>query len=955
MSFQIELRKLNLKARNKVRVLISLTPKDATNRLNAIRKAASPAELAQIERALSAYANLDDPLIPNLFPASPQTYETFHRLDAILLSDQIELTAIHARSNKDRLLSYFSAVAHLNEIILQKDFVCSAELIGELYVSFGYSHHLLRKAMLIRSLAPEGSTFTSIEDLLAACGSGKNNIVVTSLMHCFQEEQDYLSMKRSIMNLPNRGLSNKFTRDVARFAFHPISNDPKELHDQLQSAAQSSLIDAVVYLSVNKSSFDFGADVVLQELFMALQRSSPDIDQIVGLYGAESADAENLFFKHSSAWLENPQILAYRRFLDNFYDAPEASYIRRTPELISEVSAWAGKAKLNELADAERLTAHRHNALGLLEAHGYLTRSALFNYCLHGSDGAEQIDEKSLVKLMGITRDLNKTISVEHASTLAKCCDSQLSKLILYLLIAKKSKNEKDDHLLRRVLQKIAITKFDADLLKVLDGLHERSKEVGNYAYEVFTEEFIAKLFNLIESTSQITGTRAALHRRMGQITGEKVYFDRARTLLIDHQINKVRNELDDNRIYVDVARFHEWFDNEMLGEMSASLSTLELLNFETDAAANSVLVGYLESCYSTFSSNKIFGIASYLGRRIRHGTFKGHLYSNVVVVERSPKYQSFLEGHHVNSLWNEWKLAYQKKIDAIIRDRLHVVSPTKHDGLLNPNFGHPQKQEMLAVCVRNLCEDFALNKSSQGVKQVVTEYCWRFAEVDLKSFGAYLKSQRKTLVNQDLLNVLKSNAPLERTQLAVEFIRDVAKRIDENLTTMQMWFKKPLNVAPRASLPLLYRAVCAEVKQTFLDINCHIEVSEEQDIELMGGAYHVLYDAIYVVVFNAAKHGLPGGAIIPEFGLAFDPIRNKQTLTVVITSMLTPEQIESEVLDRLKVSSADDIENAQIYENRSGIPKLYQLQLADEKFSFATPACSDRKLRISLNYFLEN
>ena len=118
MSFQIELRKLNLKTRNKVRVLISLSPKDATNRLNAIRKTASPAELAQIERALSAYADLDDPLIPNLFPASPQTYEAFHRLDAILLNDQIELTAIHARTNKDRLLSYFSAATHLNKIIL---------------------------------------------------------------------------------------------------------------------------------------------------------------------------------------------------------------------------------------------------------------------------------------------------------------------------------------------------------------------------------------------------------------------------------------------------------------------------------------------------------------------------------------------------------------------------------------------------------------------------------------------------------------------------------------------------------------------------------------------------------------------------------------------------------------------------------------------------------------------
>lgn len=43
-----------------------------------------------------------------------------------------------------------------------------------------------------------------------------------------------------------------------------------------------------------------------------------------------------------------------------------------------------------------------------------------------------------------------------------------------------------------------------------------------------------------------------------------------------------------------------------------------------TSVGGTDIVIDHLLACYSEFCSNNMFGIASYLGRRIRHGTFKG-------------------------------------------------------------------------------------------------------------------------------------------------------------------------------------------------------------------------------------------------------------------------------------------------------------------------------------------
>lgn len=68
-----------------------------------------------------------------------------------------------------------------------------------------------------------------------------------------------------------------------------------------------------------------------------------------------------------------------------------------------------------------------------------------------------------------------------------------------------------------------------------------------------------------------------------------------------------------------------------------------------------------------------------------------------------------------------------------------------------------------------------------------------------------------------------------------------------------------------KASLGLLFRAVVAEVQSPYPQFEPAVDDSGD-DIELFGGAYHVLYDSFYVAVFNAAKHGKCNGRVDRRF-----------------------------------------------------------------------------------------
>jgi hypothetical protein len=171
----------------------------------------------------------------------------------------------------------------------------------------------------------------------------------------------------------------------------------------------------------------------------------------------------------------------------------------------------------------------------------------------------------------------------------------------------------------------------------------------------------------------------------------------------------------------------------------------------------------------------------------------------------------------------------------------------------------------------------------------------------------------------------------------------------------MYNWFKKPVNVAPKASLSLLYKAVVAEVQTSFPDFNTDTEFDEQGDIELIGGAYHVIYDSMYVIVYNASKHGKPGASIERDFQLITGARDHRKVFQMRFTSAIKDEDSDEYVADRLRIDPNGDFTDAQVSEDRSGIKKLYHLSHCNSNFFIGNISAVDRKVNVELYYVLEH
>ena len=939
-----ELKKLKVSTRNKVRALSSAKDKESVKIFNGIRKKGSVQEIVQSEITIRAILK-DNSVIPETFPIETQTKDNYLRVATLKLSKQLAILDCLVGREYEKLSGFLNDLSELNSSIILGRSVDADNIFKKIIDDYGYSHLLLRKSVLFRSANETRSEI--IEGFLEDCGLRDNNNIVTSLIHCYKESQDFLGMKRSILNNRNNEEWNKYSKDILRIAFHPHAKNKSELSSLILSCLQSSLIDAIVISKVNSRLFDVEKYPNLSLAFDALERASLGADRIVELYESFD-DAEDLFYHQSSAWFENGDVISYRQLQDHFYDAPESYYLDLNEDLVSSIESWVAVDKIGDLISAKDLTKHSICGLKKIEESGLITRSSILNFLIYKAEGACYISESDLLELMGKTSALARTLHVKYAKNLAAGLDSDLARIIIYLLVAKRSRSELDNHKLCSSLQRFVIKNNDRSLLKFFEYLAERNMHVAQYTYEVCNEDFISTLTRLIKSSLMITETRADLHKWMGDVTGDPAYHDRARSLLIDHQINLVRDEIDDNRIYVDTIRFTEWLADEVGQELSSLLLVMEHNN-ELMSGNEPQLISIIERCYSEFNSNRYFGIASYLGRRIRHGTFKGHLYSDVISIEEGSE---FLTSDYINKAkWDNWKKSYEEKIDSIIVDKLHVESSQKKEGFLRPNIRDIKKQEILLACMADMLRDFGENQQINNTYQLIVEYCWRLAEVDLKSINSYLKNRKQQLISFEELAPSRGGLYGYELMLYRDFTRELQKRISEKFSIMYGWFKRPQSISPKASLGLLFKAVVVEVQQTFKKFNPATDFTEDADIELIGGAYHLLYDALYVVVYNAAKHGKVNGYFDHDFRIDYES--SVKALRCKIVSENSDGHSDEYIRSKIQVSPDEDIDNAQTDEGRSGIRKLYNLERYDNSFNIDQIDCVDGNVVIQFSYRL--
>jgi len=780
-------------------------------------------------------------------------------------------------------------------------------------------------------------------------------VTVSSVVHSYSLEQSFLTIKRSILNMSDHGAINRYSRAISRIPVQPFAQSRSDLSGFLSEVERCSLIDAVILANFNRHLFQITAYPAISDIATSLGRLDL-FEKLIATYNFADKESEFTFFKQSSAWLEYEPVRQYRILLDNYYDASREEVDDVPEQLSRNLKAWIGEATtLKNLVGTTPFTQHPYGSLASLELVGFATRSAIFNYWLHTSEGQIGFDKEDLFTLMGLTRDLARTVPIKATRSAAKLAQDQLVKLILLLLLAKRSKNELDGFLLKRLLEEIAIKEHGGSLLELVRFYEASHPYVAEYIYDVATEDFLAKLNSLAPHRADIPEIRASLHEWMADVRQDDHYHQRARAVRIDHQLNRVRNEIDDHRIYVDPSRFSSWFEDEMMIELSGALTSTGTGKKSVSVNCDeTVLALIMRQSYSAFCSNAVFGIASYIGRRIRHGTFHGHLYSSVInTLEKNSKFQPLFDVPEFLGKWTTWKGRYNRSVEEIIGARLHIHSKAKPHGLLQPDVYSPGKLEILSAAVKNISTNFGETKSTADIDQTVIDYCWRLAESDLGAVIKYLRAQQAPLKDLAFLEneVLPAALPTD-ARLADTFQRELELSIDRKLTAMFGWFKRPSIVAPKASVALLFDAIVAEVQDTIPDFKLEANDGSGDNDELVGSVYHLVYDSLAVVVANAAKHGDRSRPARRKFEIVAG---KDKRLIVEFFSSIHPTEDPSTVDAIIEQRKQANFLDANLYQGKSGISKLKLLQHMRNDFWLEQYEVVGSEVHVKLAYALEH
>ena len=933
-NFLSELKTLKIDVRNKVRAIIYSDINESVKVMNSLRRSLSGRELANVERVIRS-SPLSKEMLPELFPESPQLIDSYNRLCNLPIAKNLEKIDFLIDSNYDKLVSFFKSVDRINDSILNKDIKISDFLLKRCIDDFGYNNFMLRKAVFLHIYEEDTPEATEYVNL---CGIRKS--LINSLLYCFEEEQDYLSIKKTAISIDRE--RNEYVRDMLRCTFLPIETDTESLSSMLQSSIQSSLIDSIILLKINSIFLDLNKYKNIISLLGLIKGDRSVFLKLLEFYD-EYEYPETVFFNRSSAWLELDDIASYRLLMDHYYDDKDANYINIDESLINKVSSFVLSEKPEDILNANSIYDICIEFDHFIK-NGLLTKSAIFNFIMSNNKGRFKVSEETFKKLMERTTSLSRFMGVSDLKSLALLSGSVYVEIVVYLLIIKRNEDEFDNFYLRGIIQQEILNNYNGDVVAFVKGFSDGSEAIGNYLYDVFNEGFLSVLSEVVKRSEDVTNLRAKLHHWMGDLSGDNNYYEKANNLLVDHRINLVRDELDDHRIYVDTSKFIQWMQDEMSKDLSTSL-----LLISSDSIENGEfqLKELISKCFEEFYSNNIFGVASYLGRRLRHGTFKGFLYSDTIN-EVEKRYERNINNSDLNQKWEGFKFLFEKEVDKVVKNNLHIKSNSKRDAFLDPNIAGSQKDIVMSLAIKNIRENFDINGSLYNTIVLINECCWRFSEIDMKSSVQKLKDIRGNILGLEFFNQNRKKVPDEIWKL--DFFKDLHNIINEKFSTIYGWFNKPHSVSPKASLGLLYKAVVEEVKDTYSDFKVDTDFYKEDDIEMMGGAYHNIYDALYVIIFNAAKHSKNSESLERSFSLESDDKGNY--IHVRISSEIKDEENESEILKRIEFNNVD-IDEAQTIENRSGIPKLYNLEKFDSKFKVKKIFCDERKFISEFSYEL--
>ncbi|EKN3392566.1 hypothetical protein ACHZG5_001516 [Yersinia enterocolitica] len=828
------------------------------------------------------------------------------------------------------------------------------DLCEDLIKHKGVSIYLLRIISFITNryqlfTLEDKNLLNKIDKLKQSINISNNNFLAEAVSQLSNLRTSHLTISKRINDLT--ATFGKVL--IAKSFINPIPESYEDFLKTLNAYYSFSLFDAFIYYQnicqlnlpfITKRHINTDLNIIYKEFSSIEFKPSliyKEVDEDTGYY----------YLRECFLFIEQRKALNYLVIHSNYYSS------FGTSRKISPFTTPLINQYFNELRSLSQLRCEKMDHVDINwyrfdpKTCGMLENSSALIFLLTKKEGyLDNHDQLLFVKLMSYSRDIGEVCSPDYLEIIADDANDHLLKLVAQCLITIKRKNQYTEHQLRATIQELCLEKFNGNLLELLKYLHNVSPAVTEHLITISNETFLSTLFHLTDKPIDALNLRADMLHWYGDITKDERFKDRAKTLKIDIQINKEKGTIDDSRIYVDPLKYQQWFEDNMVSKLTMVLDNLMISNgssikLDWTSKGNSVsngeeLIEYLLACYKEFCDNKVFGIASYLGRRIRHGTFKGTAITEIQKLPSEQEYKTIFEDKDFKRKHEEWLLQYENMIEDLVKNSLQIKSKKKPMGLITTDIDTPIKTVIATQLVYDILSLYSKRIGVLMLPNLIIDYCWRLVEQDLGKTKKLL-SQKKS--SHGVFSYTSKSQSSYMKKTFSNFAKEVNSLTGQKFGLMASWFNKPSYASPSADIYLLFNAVISEVKERVINFEPTIDIGDKT-FTINGGSYYILYDALYVLIHNAAKHGKSNGTI--HFNVM--PSSERNAINLSLSTELDNHQdiieAQSQINSYLESSDKDSsfIDDAHIVEGNSGMKKLKRLEKEGSisNFNFYTNEC---------------
>lgn len=843
--------------------------------------------------------------------------------------------------NEETLCDAFGLMGTLNQAIHAGIDELIAITLTQLITRHGHSLTIARKAaFVIGYAAKDALSYKTSVDLVSAYGINGKNYGMMATIDSIGAEFNYLDLKYRFRDYATLERSAGLSRKISHLCFCPFASTQKELIELASASYEISLIDAAILLLCHH---DQGI------INIAVPAAVRTAWEHLATMPAGAFD----YFSKSNSYLDlwafraAPAFVEYRAFrhiryaLQPLYDLPDEARSNPAPRQFT-TSFFEGVERIEDLVPPEQ-----HHTVAIpekfdRETAGVLSRSCAIVWVCERDPDFSNITTEGMALLMGQTFEVDRLVSTGLLRRAVTSASNPFVKLILQTLLRAHSSATRDNFNFKDLFQRYVRENHDGDILEFMERVRSLDDKIIHYFVDLLDETMLSQMAFLMESSEAIYETRARLLEWYSDIADDGVTRSKARQLRLDRKIAAVRGAINETRLNIDSVRFRQWIEQNKLTDFSdfvrQSTSALPPISELTDRSKSGTqfLAAHREptklallalvECYEEFCRNPDYGIASFLGRRIRHGTLRGTLLNGLPDLEKVELPLPSM------AQYESWTKDFSSSIDALA-GRLYFRSKNEHkDGLFSAEIDAEQKWQLCLVGLTRIFEQAQQDHGILVVPLLIEQFCWLLFEIELAKVQVAIGEARTkwgTLKLRYSINDESSVAFEKSTNIAV----------GDQFNTVISWFRKPPNISPVAVFAHVIQVALQEAQDEYPAFNPGVECIGQSELQLSGATYYVVYDALTIAVRNAAKHGpYPGTLTIDAH------VRDAGTgkvLDIAITSALKSDEDASAVLKRIEEAGEAGAADADIIEGLSGIRKLKKMELERSILNFTAEAIS--------------